>query len=62
MQALDTLPKLPAPIMVIIHPVIGPLWISCGFGDASGEGRGGQLAPTDLLACFEIAFWCTEDS
>ena len=62
MQALDTLPKLPAPIMVIIHPVIGPLWISCGFGDASGEGCSGKLDRTDLLACTEIYILCNEDS
>jgi hypothetical protein len=48
--------------VVILRSVIGPLWLAYGFGDASGEGRGGQLAPTDLLAHIEIAFWCTEDS
>ena len=32
------------------------------FGDASKEGRGGQLAQTDLLAHIELDFWCTEDS
>jgi hypothetical protein len=51
MQALDTFLNLPS-----------PLWLAYGFGDASGEGRGGQLAPTDLLARIEIAFWCTEYS
>jgi hypothetical protein len=62
MQALYTFINLPSPIMVIIRPVMGPLWLANGFGDASGEGRGGQLAPTALLARIEIAFWCTEDS
>jgi hypothetical protein len=36
MQALDTLINLPSPIMVIIRPVMGPLWLAYGFGDASG--------------------------
>jgi hypothetical protein len=62
MQALNTFINLPSPIMVILRPVMGPLWLAYGFGDASGEVRGGQLAPTDLLARIEIAFWCTEDS
>jgi hypothetical protein len=62
MQALDTFLNLPSPIMVILRPVMGPLWLAYGFGDVPGEGRGGQLAPTDLLARIEIAFWCTEDS
>jgi hypothetical protein len=62
MQALHTFLNLPSPIMVILRPVMGPLWLAYGFGDASGEGHGGQLAPTDLLARIEIAFWCTEDS
>jgi hypothetical protein len=49
MQALNTFLNLPSPIMVILRPVMGPLWLAYGFGDASGEGRGGQLDPTDLL-------------
>jgi hypothetical protein len=48
-QALDTLFNLPSPIMVIISPVVGPLWLAYGFGDASGEGRGGQLAPREII-------------
>jgi hypothetical protein len=47
--------------MVVLCPVMGALWLAYGFGDASGEGRGGQLAPNDLLARIEINFWCTED-
>jgi hypothetical protein len=62
MQALDTFLNLPSHIMIILHPVMGTLWLAYGFGDASGEGRGGQLDPTDLLARIEITFWCTEDS
>ena len=50
------------PIMVIIRPVMGPLWLSYGFSDASGEGCGGQLYITDSLARIEISFWCTEES
>ena len=49
-------------IMVIIHLVIGPLWLDYGSDDASGEGIGGKLAPTDLLARIEIDFWYNEDS
>jgi hypothetical protein len=55
MQALDNFLNLPSPIMVILRPVMGPLWLAYGFRDASGEGRGGQLAPTDLLARIEIS-------
>jgi hypothetical protein len=62
MQALNNFLTLPSPIMVILGPAMGPLWLAYGFGDASGEGRGGQLAPNDLLARIEIAFWFTEDS
>jgi hypothetical protein len=62
MQALDTFLNLPSLIMVILRPVMGPLWLDYGFGYASGEGRGGQLDPTDLIARIEIAFWRTEDS
>ena len=59
MQALDTLLNLMSPIMVIIRPVMGPLWLSYGFSDASGEGWGGQLYITDSLARIEISFWCS---
>ena len=62
MQALSTLLYLPSPIMVIIFPVMGKLCLSYGFSDASGEVCGDQLDPTNLLACIEISFWCTEDS
>jgi hypothetical protein len=62
MQALDTLLNLPSPILVILLLVMGPLWLSYGFVNASGKGCGSQLAPTDLLASIEIAFWSTEDS
>ena len=61
MQALGTLLNLPSPIMFILHPIMVPLCLAYSFGDASGEGCGGQLAPTYLLSSIEIYFWCTED-
>ena len=48
--------------MVILHPVMKPLWIAYGLGDLSGGGFGGQLALTDLIPHIEIVFWCTKDS
>ena len=62
MQELYTLLNLPSPIMVILHPDIGTMWLDYSFGDASGEGCSGKLDPTDLLACTEIYIWCNEDS
>ena len=62
MNSLYTLLNILSPSMVIIHLVIGPLWIAYGLGDAKGEGSVGQLAPTYLISRIEIYFWCTEDS
>ena len=62
MQALDNILNLPSPIVVILHTVMGALWLACGFSDASGEGRGGQFIPTNLIDRIEITFCCTEYS
>ena len=61
MQALNTFLNLLSPIMVIIRPIMGRLCLAYDFSDESGEGCGGQLAPTYLLSSIEIYFWCTED-
>jgi hypothetical protein len=40
MQALSQLLDLLTSIMVLIWPVLGSVWLSYGFGDASGNGQG----------------------
>ena len=62
MQAHDTLLNLPSSTLFILYSVMGTLWIAYGFCDASREGCGVQLAPTNLLARIKIYVWCTEDS
>jgi hypothetical protein len=51
-----------SPVQVIVRPVMGPLWVAYGGGDASGEGLGSQIVPTGLEPLVRKGFWCMKES
>jgi hypothetical protein len=62
MTYLQRLISLPSPIMLVLRPVLDPVWVAYGFGDAEREG-------TERLIVSQIArdhvrvrmgFWCSE--
>jgi hypothetical protein len=40
MTSLQRLISLPSPIMLVLCPVLDPIWVAYGFGDAACEGTG----------------------
>ena len=46
--------------MVLLRPVLAPIWVTYGFGDASTEGFGGKYQPIAQILHIHIVFCCTE--
>ena len=44
-KTIQRLTKLPSPLMVLLRPVLAPIWVAYGVGDASDEGFGGKSQP-----------------
>ena len=61
-QAMQRLTNLPPPLMVLLWPVLAPIWVTYGFGDSSAQGFGGKYQPITQLIRICIGFWCTESS
>jgi hypothetical protein len=40
MTSLQRLISLPSPVMLVLRPVLDPIWVAYGFGDAAREGTG----------------------
>ena len=62
LQAMRRLTNLPAPIMVILWPLLAPIWVVYDFGDTSAEGCSGKFQPVTQLLRIRIGFWCTGSS
>jgi hypothetical protein len=60
--AMQSLLAGDSPVQVIVRPVLGPLWVAYGGGDASGEGLGSQIVPKGFEPLVRKGFWCTEES
>ena len=62
METMMRFTSTPTPVMVIIRPVRGAMWVAYGFGDASQEGYGGGLAidKRGSPPKFRSGFWCSE--
>ena len=57
---MQRLKNLPSPLMMLLRPVIAPIWVAYDFGDASDEGFGGKSQPIAQILRIRTGFWCTE--
>ena len=48
--------------MMLLQPVLAPIWVAYGFGYASAEECSGKSQPITKLLLIRIGFWCTESS
>ena len=53
---MQLLTNLPANLMVLLQPVLAPIWVAYGFGDASSEGFGDKSQPIPQLLRFTLDF------
>jgi hypothetical protein len=62
MTYLQQLISLPSPIMLVMRPVLDPIWVAYGFGDASHEGTGRLIVRQSARdhVCVRMVFWCSE--
>jgi hypothetical protein len=62
MTSLQWFISLPSPIMLVLRPVLDPIWVAYGCGDAAREVTGilivRQSARDHVSVCME--FWCSE--
>ena len=59
---MQRLKNFPSPLMVLLRPIIAPIWFTYGFVDASDEGFFGKSQPIAQLLRIGIGFCCTESS
>jgi hypothetical protein len=62
MNFLHRLISLPSPIMLVLRPVLNPIWVAYGFGDAAHEGTGRLIVRQSTRGHVRVrmAFWCSE--
>jgi hypothetical protein len=61
MTSLQRLVSLPSPIMLVLRPVLNPIWVAYGFGDAEREGTGRLIVRQSARDHVRVrmAFWCS---
>jgi hypothetical protein len=62
MTSLQRLISLPSPIMLVLRPVLNPIWVAYGFGDAEPEGTGRLIVRQSARDYVRVrmSFWCSE--
>jgi hypothetical protein len=62
MTSLQRPISLPSPILLVLSPVLDPIWVAYGFGDASREGTGRLIVRQSAQDHIRVrmAFWCSE--
>jgi hypothetical protein len=62
MTSLHRIISLPSPIMLVLRPVLNPIWVAYGFGDAAREGTVILIVRQSARDHVRVrmAFWCSE--
>ena len=61
-QAMQRIKNLPSPLMVLLRPILSPIWSDYDFGHASAEECYGKFQPITQLLRIRIGFCCTKSS
>jgi hypothetical protein len=61
--SLQRLISLPSPIMLVLRPVLDPIWVVYGFGDSAREGTGRLIVRQSARDHVRVrmAFWCSKN-
>ena len=59
-KTIQRLTKLPSPLMVLLRPVLAPVWVTYNFVNDSAEGFIGKSQPIDQFLRICIGFWCNK--